>query len=174
MKNRKGFTLVELLVTIVIMGVISGMSWPLIRRLQEQNQKAKYTTYGDALVSAAKIYVDSYEEDLFYYDEDLKSNSTLRNSLKTNGKLMNDNVTQCAMISFADLVNHHLVKDINMDEMSCNSKFTFVIVKRKQNNYTYAYYLGCGSRLKRELTDTEVSLKIPEDNNSKLLKDFCR
>lgn len=31
MKNRKGFTLVELLVTIVILGIVTGISIPIIR-----------------------------------------------------------------------------------------------------------------------------------------------
>ena len=42
MKNTKGFTLVELLAVIVILGVITGMSWPVIRRLQEQNTLNKF------------------------------------------------------------------------------------------------------------------------------------
>ncbi len=36
MNNRKGFTLVELLVVMVIMGIIIGLSFPAIRKLQEK------------------------------------------------------------------------------------------------------------------------------------------
>ena len=39
--NKNGFTLVELLVAIVILGIIMGMSWPAIRRLQENNTYQK-------------------------------------------------------------------------------------------------------------------------------------
>lgn len=180
MKNKKGFTMVELLVTIVIMGVITGMSWPLVRRLQEQNAKSKYSTYGDALVSSAKVYIDSYEEDLFYYDDDLKIlDTTTKNSLKATGELLPDGETQCAMISVTDLMNHSLIKDINMDEISCVSNYSFVIVKKKKNNYKYDFYLGCGKRKKRALKNSEISLKIPEDlavgadGTTPNLKDYC-
>lgn len=179
MKNRKGFTMVELLVTIVIMGVITGMSWPLVRRLQEQNAKSKYSTYGDALVSAAKLYVDSYEEDLFYYEDDLKElDPAIKNNLKATGELIDDE-TQCAMISSADLVNHNLIKDINMDEISCLTNYTFVIVKKKNNNYNYQYYIGCGKRKERELHNSDISLTIPEglaigaDGTTPVLMDYC-
>ena len=36
--KHKGFTLVELLVTIVILGIITGISIPIIRNIQAHNQ----------------------------------------------------------------------------------------------------------------------------------------
>ena len=45
MKKKKGFTLVELLVVIVILGIITGISIPLIRNIQAKNEMRKYTTY---------------------------------------------------------------------------------------------------------------------------------
>ena len=35
MKNNKGFTLVELLVVIVILGIVTGLSFPAIKRLKD-------------------------------------------------------------------------------------------------------------------------------------------
>ena len=65
MKNNKGFTLVELLVAVAILGIITGMSIPLIRNVRQNNEQRKYTSYGESLVQSAKLYVDSYGEDLF-------------------------------------------------------------------------------------------------------------
>ena len=39
--NNKGFTLTELLVTIAIMGIITGLAFPSIRKLQEENNKLR-------------------------------------------------------------------------------------------------------------------------------------
>lgn len=130
MKN-KGFTLVELLVVIVILGIVTGMSWPTIRRIQENNTISKYEKYGESLESAAKIYVDSYEEDLFYYEDDLSTTS------QNNG--------QCAFITYAELKEHGLANDYEQNGMTCNSPNTFVIVKRRKGKYQYKYYLGCGN-----------------------------
>ena len=44
-KCNKGFTLVELLVTISILGLITAMSMPIIRNIIEANTLKKYITY---------------------------------------------------------------------------------------------------------------------------------
>ena len=48
-KCNKGFTLVELLVTISILGLITAMSMPIIRNIIEANTLKKYIAYVDAL-----------------------------------------------------------------------------------------------------------------------------
>ena len=50
MKNSKGFTLVELLVAIVILGIITGLSFPALRTIKEKSNKTKYETYQKALI----------------------------------------------------------------------------------------------------------------------------
>ena len=144
MKNNHGFTLVELLAVIVIIGVITGMSWPIITRLQEDAKMSKYETYGDSLVAAAKLYVDSYENDLFYYEEDLTADSQKKG--------------QCAFISYQELAEHGLIKDFNQKGMTCASNNTFVIVKRTKGIYKYQFYLGCGNK-----TDLNASKILPTD-----------
>ena len=63
--NRKGFTLTELLVVVVILGIIAGLSIPLIRNLSATFETKKYQNYADSVLASAKLYTDSYYEDLF-------------------------------------------------------------------------------------------------------------
>lgn len=62
--NNKGFTLTELLVTIVIMGIITGLAFPSIRKLQEENRNEEFKAYEKVLVNAAKVYVDSHTNEI--------------------------------------------------------------------------------------------------------------
>ena len=103
--KNKGFTLTELLVTIVILGIIMGISIPLIRNIQNNNENKKYDTYVDSLLSGAKLYNDAYGEDLF--------------GNKKNG---------CNYIKYSDLATKDLVKDIQIDGVSCNNDNTYVRV----------------------------------------------
>ena len=65
MSDNRGFTLVELLVAISIMGLITLVSLPVISVITENNNKSKYKKYDESLVSSAKLYTDAYTIDLF-------------------------------------------------------------------------------------------------------------
>ena len=112
MKNRKGFTLVELLVVIVILGIITGLSIPLIRNVSASMEKKKYTTYNETVLSGAKLYNDSYSEDLFGHNE--------------NG---------CAYVTYAQLKERNLLKDIEISDVSCDSDSTFVRILKIGDKY---------------------------------------
>ena len=103
MKKQKGFTLVELLVTSTILGVITTISIPLIRNIQLRQEKKKYQTYLDGMEYSAKLYVDSYAEDLFGHEE-----------------------AGCKIVSYSKLNERNLLKDIQMGDVSCDNDDTFV------------------------------------------------
>ena len=122
MKNKKGFTLVELLVVVVVLGIITGLSIPLIRNIQESNREREYTTYMDSLKYSAKLYVDSYGEDLFGRHK-----------------------SGCTLIKYKNMVDKGLLKDIPVDKVSCDSDETFVKVVKMDDKYGYASSIGCGN-----------------------------
>ena len=122
MFNRKdGYTLVELLVTIVILGIITGISIPLIRNVRESQQRKQYETYRNSLSYASKVYADSFSEDLFGHDE-----------------------IACATVSYNQLRSKNLIKDIPIDGISCASNDTFVRIVKFEDQYSYLPKITCG------------------------------
>ena len=130
--NKKGFTMVELLVAMAIMGLLVIMAFPTIRAIQINNTNKKYEEYGKSAVSAAKIYADSYAEDLFDSEQD--------NELK--------------VIYFDELVKKDLIKDINLSDSSCITESSITVVKYK-DDYSYCLHLVCKSR---NATETDKAL----------------
>ena len=106
--NKHGFTLVELIVVIAIMGVILILALPQVSRIQSANKNKKYETYKESLESAAKIYIDNHTKDLF-----------------------GNNPTGCITIKYSDLKRDNLIKDFAEEGVVCsNDDETFVDVTK--------------------------------------------
>ncbi len=142
MINSKGFTMVELLVAMAIMGLLVIMAFPTIRAVQTNNTKKKYEAYGDTVVSAAKMYVDSYGMDLFDPDR----------------------VNEQQLIKVEDLVKKDLIKDINISDSSCINGESEVGVIKFNNDYTYCLNLKCTTgkpdNIIYQTTEKKVLVKI--------------
>ena len=118
--NDNGFTLIELLATIVILGIITAMSFPVLRKISEDNMNKKLKTYANSVESSAKLYVDSYGEDLFGRDK-----------------------SGIVCVTYDELKSKSLIKDISDNDISCNSNKTIVQVTKLGDVYTYDVQLGC-------------------------------
>lgn len=144
--NKKGFTLTELLVVVVILGIISGLSIPLIRNLTSTFEIKKYQIYADNVLASAKLFNDSYTEDLF-----------------------GNNEYGCAYIPYEKLVEKKLIKDIQIADVTCNSNKTYVRVTKVNDKYGYATYLTCGTKTKQgNLKEVKRTIpnEIPDMNNN--------
>ena len=64
-KIKRGFTLVEVIVVIAIIGIIFVISLPLIGDLKDSNKDKAYEAYRASFVAASKLYVDMNSEEMF-------------------------------------------------------------------------------------------------------------
>ena len=146
--NNKGFTLIELLVTMTILSIITAMAVPLLRNVTNNGTNRKYTTFKDNIIYASKLYVDSYEEDLF-----------------------DNRDSGCAYIDVEDLIDKKLAKDINIDNTSCITKESFVKVIKTEKKYTYIPYITCG-KINDDGTVSNNGYTEPEGKHEKN-EDVC-
>ena len=150
-----GFTLVELLVTMAILGIITGMSFPVLNRFIENSKNKRFEQYSNILESRAKLYVDSYAEDLF---------------TSTSSK--------CNYITVEMLSRKNMFVDIDDKDYSCKNKNkTFIKVSKEDNKYSYSVYLGCGYRSDINasgfLPNSKVTEQFPNDGKSYSISGTC-
>ena len=119
-KNKKGFTLVELLVAITILGIIMVIALPQLSNIQNNNRTTKYRKYADSMLSSAKLYTDSYTEDMF-----------------------GNNKSGCVDIPYDDMKERNLLKDIKVDGSSCKSNKSYIRVRKANDHYFYEVSISC-------------------------------
>lgn len=121
MKRKKGFTLVELIVAIAIIGIILILALPRIGKIKSDNSKREYEVYEDSIESAAKLYVDSHGKDLF-----------------------GNNESGCITIRYSQLKESNLIKDFSSKDITCsNDNETYVEVRKINDNYKYDTAITC-------------------------------
>lgn len=113
--SKKGFTLVELLVTISILGLIMIMIIPAVSRLQDDYQDSEFEAYGETLVRAAQLYVDREGEDISSYGV--------------------DNWTGCVDITYDDLQN--IISPFDDEAYDCSNAVVRYSKTQKDTNYSY-------------------------------------
>ena len=149
-KNKKrGFTLIELLVSIVILGIIIIIAIPNISNMIDNNTKEKYEAYAQTIESSAKLYTDSYTEDMFGHNE--------------NG---------CYDIKFNQMTEKKLLNDINIKDATCsggNQQKTFVRVYKSGNKYRYKISMLCTNKS----DETIVLYKNTIDEDLEGYSSFC-
>ncbi len=119
-KKKRGFTLVEVIVTLAIIGVVLIIALPLIGNLRDSNKDKKYDAYRDSFTAASKLYVDRYSENLFGNYE--------------NG---------CAVITYQNLLDADLIKPIDDEDITCDTDSSVVNVEKNDDKYSYLTSLQC-------------------------------
>ena len=120
-RNSAGFTLIELIVVIAIMGIILILALPQVSKIQEANKDRKFQVYQSSIARGAKLYIDSNAKDLF-----------------------GNNNSGCITLKYSDLKNRSLVKDFAVADIKCNKdEETYVEVRKVNKNYKYAVSIVC-------------------------------
>ncbi len=123
MRKEKGFTLMEMLVVIVIIGIILIIVFPNVSVFKNRSNQKKYETHMDVVVDpAVDLYVDQYK-----------------------GELANEDTT-CFNINYQTLISDGLIKEA---EVICNGN---IILRKVNTGMEPEYYLTCVDNNQKSLT----------------------
>ena len=154
LKNKRGFTLVEILAAITILGILTGVAVVAVSGVIENGKNEHYETAENNLVLAGQSYV------------------------QTNRAALPKAIGQKTKIPLATLVEKNYIQPIkDYSDNNCDLEDSYVqVFKYSQKDYSYIPVLKCGTdgnvydgTKDRETTyDPEITAKIvvDEEKNS--------
>ena len=126
--NKKAFTLVELLVTIIIIGLIALMGFPSLQRMLNDNTTKEIEVYGKSMIGAAKMYMQKE-------GRDISEDNSATASLEGEGYIIKLNT----------LISENYIEEFKPSKnIKCNTETAEVRVKKDaKNTLKYDYKLSC-------------------------------
>ena len=125
MRNKKGFTLVELLATLIILGILLAIAVPTVGGYLKKGKISYYHGLETDLLAAGKDYVLDYRS------------------------LLPREINGSTIITSDELVKNNYIEELkDEDGNPCNGQVT--VIKTGKSNYDYLVCLTCGKRYQSE------------------------
>lgn len=141
MKDKKGFTLIEVLAVIVILAVIAGLIIPNIKRYKDKGNKEYYDKLKDNIVLAVKDYYSSHPEEL------PRGQVTYVDGVEVR--------LYTTELSLQNLINNNYLTNEVVDTQgkSCVTTESKVVVTNMNGEYTYQLCYLCDGKLGSDNSD---------------------
>ena len=124
--NKRGFTLVELLVVIVILGVIMSIAIPSITSSIERSKDKQKTQIIKLIVSAGELYVDKHKNTV-QQGKSITLDDLIEDGLITKEEMkdpFNEKRTLCGHLSYNETEGVLWQPDENSEACSCSASGT--------------------------------------------------
>ena len=69
--NNKGFTLVEILAVVIILGILTAFMYPNVSKLIEKNKEDNYKKIENSIITATKMYLSDYRYEITVNDTNI-------------------------------------------------------------------------------------------------------
>lgn len=131
--NNKGFTLIEMLAVVVILGILATIMVPTVTTVIKKNKEDNYENLKKSINSAAKMYISDNRYDISLDNSNCSEDNSTRDIMTIgDNNIVNSQISVKLLIDRGYLTNGEMLgkngKKINKDESyikvlySCSSK----------------------------------------------------
>lgn len=142
-QNNKGFTIVEILAAVTILGILSLIAIVSVSSVLDRAEENHYKTQTDTLIMAAKSYVQD------------------------NRNLLPKNVGDSRIITLKELQDAKYIGEVVDRSKKACEEAAVTIFRYSKSDYSYSAYLKCGSKIigneSGEVAGPVINLKSNND-----------
>ena len=134
--NRKGFSLIEMLAVVVILGLLLAFMIPNVAQLIEKNKNDSYDKLKDNIVIAAKNYVSDnrYKIEI---DGKCIDKTDKKNVNKINGNIMTESKMYISSLTAAGYLTDPIINPKTNKEIDLSSSYVEVKYNCKTKDYEF-------------------------------------
>lgn len=136
--NNKGFSLVEVLAVVVILGILAVIMVPVVNNVINQNKEDNYNSLKDSILSAARTYISDNRYNI-ELDGTVCSDVNKTRGLSKVGSVTISN-DRLIIYTFRDYLSNSRVKNPKSDG-TLKLDSSYVIVKYDCNTLNYNFEL---------------------------------
>ncbi len=138
--NKKGFTLVELILVVVILGIISVIVFPGIMKSLNQSKVNSAKSIEKVLRENLELYNMDHKDDIWCNDDGIEVNCLNTENIET--------------VSINALYNTN--PDIDMGKCLLQDENSLQITKKANGTFFYTVKIVCGNNLEESLAISKV------------------
>lgn len=139
--NKKGFTLVELILVVVILGIISVIVFPGIMKSLNQSKVNSAKSIEKVLRENLELYNIDHKDDIWCNDDSTDNSDCL-------------NKYEIKTVTIQELYNTN--PDIDMGKCLLQTDESLQITKKENGTFSYTVKIVCGNNLKENLESSKI------------------
>lgn len=138
--NKKGFTLVELILVVVILGIISVIVFPGIMKSLNQSKVNSAKAIEKVLRENLELYNIDHKDDIWCNDDGIENNCLNTGDTET--------------VTIQELYNTN--PDIDMGKCLLQNNDSLQITKKENGTFSYTVEIVCGNNLKESRESPKI------------------
>lgn len=140
--NNKGFTLIEMLAVVVILGIISTIMIPSVNYIISKNKEDNLNNLNKSIVSAVKLFVSDNRYNISLSGKCNDDNTGSRDINKIGDIVINDNMVNVSTLvssSYLSVNKGGIILNPNDDDLKLDMDNSYIIVRYDCKNRDYLF-----------------------------------
>ena len=145
--NRKGFTLIEMLAVVVILGILMAIMTSVVGNLIEENKKNNFESLKSGIFSATKNYLSDFRYEIAVKGLPCNNSNEEKDVASVNGEVLTDSKLPLQSLVSKKYLKGDVRNPFNRESLNLNKVYVVIKYSCKRKDYSYSIQDDSGSGL---------------------------